>query len=181
MDNFIDNEKEQSKKVIETIQNIINCCTNLQYYSNNKIGILYITTMGIIEPRTYIIFLPFFDYNDYKSHTNMPYLFIQRFTINVSDVFYKWVFDKKTNIIGKIIDKTIYSWEIFTGDLDVNIIQNTITNEIENYEEWFEKKKNNNNMKIVIRNPMTYKVPFPVKDIEITITNNNILLNQYNY
>jgi hypothetical protein len=175
MNNFITEEKEISSKVIDTIRLTINGCTNLQNYSESKIGIIYISTMGLLQPETYIIFLPFFDFYKFESYRNTPYLYIERFTMNVSDVFYKWVFENKTNVIGKITNKKICSWEIFTGDLNMNIIENRISNETENFEEWFEKKINKNNIKLMIKNPMIYRVPFPVKDIEITITNNNFV------
>jgi len=172
MNNFISAEKEKSIKVIDNIGIIINSCTNLQNYSESKIGIIYISTMGLIEPETYIIFLPFFDLYNFNTYKKTPYLYVERFTIYVSDVFYKWVFENKTNVIGKITNEKIGSWEIFKTGLNMNIIENRISNDTEKFEEWFEKKRNINNIKLLIRNPMTYKLPFPVEDIEITITNN---------
>jgi len=180
MNKFIDEEDIQSKKIIDTIERDIICgMTEFNKVNNCKIGVIYISSKGINEHNIYFIFLPFVtNFRTYQNYANIHFLYIRNFVINVPENFYRWIYDSNTNIIGKITDKTNCAWKCFNNnDFDITILENSLSNDNNNFEDWYNNKQNFNNIKLLIRNPMIYKVPYPVKDFEFSVKNNIYKIN----
>lgn len=168
IEEFDESEKNISQDIIYNLVKVIG-----QNYI--KIGITYISTLGVDSPKQFIIFHPFISESQYYSKSSfMPYVFIREFSVTISLDFYKYIYNYEKlynkNIIGEIINKKLCSWKIYnSGDSkDLFILENDIKKYYNTFEEWIaDKNINNYKIHLQITNPMKYRMPFIPNDLEI--------------
>lgn len=168
---FIANEEELSYQIIYNLSSILD-------KDRNKIGITYISTLGIDSPKRFIIFHPFIHTSSfYPKYFGMSYFFISEFAISVSNNFYKYIYEYenkfKKSVIGIIKDEKLSSWEIYnSGDSkDLFILENSIKEYYNTFNEWMTtKNKKNYKIHLKIANPMSFRMPFMPNNLEIVKT-----------
>lgn len=165
---FDTSEKIRSENTIYNLVKIIG-----QNYI--KIGITYISTLGIDTPKQFIIFHPFVSESQFYAKSSFtPYIFTREFAVTVSLDFYKYIYNYERlynkSVIGEIIDEKLSSWKIYkSGDSkDLFILENDIYKYYNTFEEWIAAKNTlNYNIRLKITNPMKYRMPFIPNDLEI--------------
>jgi len=121
--------------ISETNRSVEVICNLVKIIGQNyiKIGITYISTLGIDSPKQFIIFHPFISESQYYFKSSlMSYIFIREFAVTVSLDFYKYIYNYeklyKKSIIGEIIDEKLSSWKIYNSNdsKDLFILENSI-------------------------------------------------------
>ena len=171
---MIENENKEFNSSVKLFQDIIssNLSTPISPY---KVGATVIgiktNITGTLKLHIYILLFPFIGNNEITPYTTVyPNIFMKDICLNVSDVFYLWMYEemrKKESIVIMSFDSNINVIPSY-GDLLINI--DVACNEPKDFmelefKEWYEKHTFNNIFTIKIINPYLYMVPFPLKTI----------------